>query len=645
MGATSEKQYVEDVFSTYLYTGNDSTQTINNGINLADKGGLCWVKNIGTDSVDPWGNNNLLQDSERGYANTLLTNSTNAQSIASSALTGFTSSGFSTGYSTSKLGYNYISWTFRKAPKFFDIVTYTGDGTTAKYINHNLGIAPGMVIIKRTDATGSWIVMHRSYGWFGSIVGYDLLLNSTSNTGSWYNYPSGTVPTSTTFRVGTSTNNPTDNTNLSGATYVAYLFAHDTSVDGIIQCGEYTATGTEQNIDIGWEPQFLLYKRVASGTSEGWKIIDSSRGWSQNSQSILLANAGTAGTSSTTDLKLTSTGFKEPGTAATTRYIYMAIRRPMKTPTDATKVFSTQSIAAFPTGNSILVDGLRQVDLALWRNNQATDSMAVATKLIDTSYLTTNSTSAETATSNVKVAGVSSSLGKAVTLLPSLTGYNYFSGIGYFLQRAPGFFDVVCYKGDSNGGWTRWLNHNLGVAPNFVIVKSRSHTQDWMAWSFGSTIYPLYLNKSDASPYTLSDVSGYVTNTQINVGSLGPSYAHETNNLGVTYVAYLFVSCPGVSKTGSYTGNGSSQTIDCGFAGGARFVLIKRTDSAGDWYVWDTTRGIVDTNDPHLSLITTAAEVTTDDSIDPNSSGFIVNQDTATNINVSSATYIYLAIA
>jgi len=118
-----------------------------------------------------------------------------------------------------------------------------------------------------------------------------------------------------------------------------------------------------------------------------------------------------------------------------------------------------------------------------------------------------------------------------------------------------------------------------------------------------------------------------------------------SNTLGENYIAYLFASLPGVSKVGSYTGNGSSQTINCGFTSGARFILIKRTDSTGDWYVWDTERGIVAGNDPHLSLNTTAAEVTTDDSIDPDNSGFIVNQVSATNINVSSATYIFYAIA
>jgi hypothetical protein len=73
--------------------------------------------------------------------------------------------------------------------------------------------------------------------------------------------------------------------------------------------------------------------------------------------------------------------------------------------------------------------------------------------------------------------------------------------------------------------------------------------------------------------------------------------------------------------------------------------MIKRTDSTGDWYVWDTSMGILAANDPHLSLNTVASQVLTDDSIDPNSTGFIVNQVAATNINVTSATYIFLAIA
>jgi hypothetical protein len=136
-------------------------------------------------------------------------------------------------------------------------------------------------------------------------------------------------------------------------------------------------------------------------------------------------------------------------------------------------------------------------------------------------------------------------------------------------------------------------------------------------------------------------VSGWnATTFSLIAGNFG-AYNQIDNN----YVTYLFASAPGVSKVFSYTGNGSSQTINCGFTGGARFILIKRTDSTGDWYVWDTARGIVAGNDPHLSLNTTAAEVTSDDTIDTNSTGFVVNQVAATNVNVNAATYIGLAIS
>jgi len=100
-----------------------------------------------------------------------------------------------------------------------------------------------------------------------------------------------------------------------------------------------------------------------------------------------------------------------------------------------------------------------------------------------------------------------------------------------------------------------------------------------------------------------------------------------------------------VSKCFSFTGNGTSQTINCGFTAGAKFVLIKRTDSTGNWLVADTARGIVSGNDPLLYLNSTAAEVTTLDWIDPDNSGFIVNQESTANANVNNATYIGLAIA
>jgi len=111
------------------------------------------------------------------------------------------------------------------------------------------------------------------------------------------------------------------------------------------------------------------------------------------------------------------------------------------------------------------------------------------------------------------------------------------------------------------------------------------------------------------------------------------------------FIAYLFATCAGVSKVGSYTGTATTKQVDCGFTAGARFVLIKRTDSTGDWYVWDSARGIVSGNDPYLLLNSTAAEVTSTDYIDTYSAGFELSSTAPAAINASGGTFIFLAIA
>jgi hypothetical protein len=123
---------------------------------------------------------------------------------------------------------------------------------------------------------------------------------------------------------------------------------------------------------------------------------------------------------------------------------------------------------------------------------------------------------------------------------------------------------------------------------------------------------------------------------------LGPG---DVNQSGYNYVAYLFATVAGVSKVGSYTGTAATLQIDCGFTGGARFVLIKRTDSTGDWYVYDTARGIVSGNDSYLLLNSTAAEVTNTDYVDTYSAGFELSSTAPAGLNANGGTYIFLAIA
>ena len=111
---------ITDVFSTYLYEGTGSALTINNGIDLSGEGGLVWTKGRGVAT------SHFFIDTERGATQTLYFPSTAVAGVIQS-VTAFNSNGFSVGTdgNVNSNGNDFSSWTFRKAPKFFDIVTYT----------------------------------------------------------------------------------------------------------------------------------------------------------------------------------------------------------------------------------------------------------------------------------------------------------------------------------------------------------------------------------------------------------------------------------------------------------------------------------------------------------------------------------------
>jgi len=629
--------YVEDVFSTWLYTGTGASQTITNGIDLAGKGGMIWFKCRSNAT------NNALFNTAIGTGSGLSSNLTNGSVGWTDSLSSFDSNGFTLGVDSSGVtnfsARTFVSWTFRKQAKFFDVVTYTGNGT-ARTIAHNLGSTPGCVIVKRTDSTGDWAVYHRGL----TSAAYNIYLNLGNAQATATSIWNSTAPTSTVFSVGTATA-----VNANGGTYVAYIFAHNdggfgaSGTDNVITCGTYLGSNhrAQEIVTLGYEPQWVMVKNITSA-SNSWVMTDIMRNMSVDTlapQRWLLANSSAAETATTTDqVVAASTGFyfnsvqsdiNESGST----FIYIAIRRPMKTPTSGTSVFQalnyTGSGATITRTTDIQVDALFEQ-----RTNGGTPYLLDRLRR-GTNYLTLSSTAAEASQSTglTEFGNNYLIMGSGATI--NGTGDNY---ILHMFRRAPGFFDEVCYTGT---GSNTTVTHNLGVAPELMIVRCRSAANDWAVYANNDNTDYLLLNSTAAT----ADDNTYWNDTSptASVFSIGTNADVNTN--AATYVAYLFASVSGVSKVGSYTGNGSSQTINCGFAAGARLVMIKRTDSTGDWYNWDYVRGIVAGNDPHSSYNTTAAQVTTDDTIDPDNSGFIVNQVTATNVNVNAATYIFLAIA
>jgi hypothetical protein len=478
-----------------------------------------------------------------------------------------------------------------------------------------------------------------------------MVLNTTAAVATGATRWNSTTPTSTEFTIGTDAT-----VNASGGTYVAYLFAHDaggfgpTLTDNIISCGSYTGNGSSTGpiVTLGWEPQWILVKR--SDSSANWFTIDNMRGWSASTlaagTSYLSPNTTSAEDSAFAPFAgLSATGFQLSTSNANLNasggtFIYVAIRRgPMRTPTLGTSVFSP---------NIFTTDGQKQttgfpVDMLMGGARLAGGQWAATVSRLQGLNTTTTSAAGYprliTSGTYEELSGTNIYYGYDNTgfISGGLTGGT--PNVAWSFRRAPGFMDVVCYTGT---GVARTVAHNLGVAPEMIIVKRRNLAGNWPVWQ-STFVYPnaVYLNSNDS----FISATGWFPTSPSSTTSFSVVTNEDVNASGSTYVAYLFASCPGVSKVGSYTGNGSSQTINCAFTTGARYVLIKRTDSTGDWYVWDSARGIVAGNDPYLALNTTAAEVTSDDSVDTDNTGFVVNQVAASNINVNAATYIFLASA
>jgi len=638
-GVAAVPKYIEEYFSTFLYQGTGAAQTITNGIDLAGEGGLVWVKRRNLSA------NHGLIDTVRGRSSVLFSDDTAAAQTSSAGtdLTSFNGDGFSIGTNNNlninNSGSTFASWTFRKQPKFFDVVTFSGDVPyPGAGVSHNLGSVPGCIICKRTDSTSAWGVWHRANSVSASVTGLSL---NTTGAALYTNQNFSSAMTSTSFAPALVNDASGNAMNTAGATYVAYLFAHDaggfglTGTDNVISCGSFTTDGSgNATVNLGYEAQWILAKRSIS-PGGNWLVLDTMRGLNQTSTANLFPNTSGAETTSTPgSFKPTATGFSVTADAqvgGSDTWIYVAIRRgPMKVPTSGTSVFNTVFSAS--SGDPAFITSF-PVDFATWKYRSSANSWNNSQRLTAGFYQEFNTTAAEAAYSPFEFDFQNgwSTAGQGF-------GTDLFS---YCFRRAPGFMDVVCYTGT---GSARTVTHNLAAVPEMMLIKRRDTTAQWQFYFAG-----LGNTKSVQLPDNDKVTSsGLFNNTSPTSSVFTVGVNSPVNASGGTYVAYLAATCAGVSKVGTYTGTGTTQQIDCGFAAGARFVLIKNVgvnDYAYGYYVWDTARGIVSGNDPYLLLNSTAAEVTNTDYIDTYSAGFEISSTAPAGINANGDQFVYWAIA
>ena len=630
-GAAGESAtYVDDVFSCFLYEGTGSEQAINNGIDLSGKGGIAWVKCRSAIA------DHRLIDTDGGANNILTPNNTTAYFNNSTIFSSFNSNGFSvaTDVASNGSGRTFVSWSFRKAPGFFDVVTYTGNDVAGREISHSLGSVPGMILIKVTNADDSWLVWHRSF----PNNGY-ARLNTTAaavTTNTQFKFGNGTIavaPTSTSFTVG----NDSD-INSSSNTYVAYIFAHDDqsfgtdSDEAIIKCGTYTGSGSAGKfVNVGFEPQWVLIK--CTSEARDWVIRDNMRFGQEIYPNLTDADKNEPYFDfSANGFTLQDSSARHNKSSAT--YIYVAIRRPNKPPVAATEVFDVDAFSGSGSAPVISTPFTVDASLTAWRNRNYVPTLVDRIRGGDKEVYTAGSNQENP---NTNPAELDFQTGLQLMDYAGDIGYNL---VSYSFKRAPGFFDVVAYTGT---GSNRTVDHNLGIAPDLMLVKRRDATGNWRVYSsaFGGTHVGIF--NLDNAFYTSS---GYWNDTDATDSVFTVGFQGNTNASGGTFIAYLFATLDGISKVGTYSGTGSDVNVDCGFSAGARFVLIKRTDSTGDWYVYDTARGIVSGNDEYLLLNEDGTTTTPGtDYLDPLNSGFTVTSSAPAGMNASGGTYLFLAIA
>ena len=610
---------------TTLYSGNGTSQSIVNDIDFVNNDGLVWIKSRTTNYT------HRLFDTLRGAESNLSTTNRDISSNDSSTLQSFANNGWTLGSSLNVNGdsTNYVAWSFPKSAGYFDVVQYSGAGSSPNAVNHNLAADPGMIICKPTNAEGSWMVWHK-----------DLPASPNAGSSPWVvlndtdsrsfgpvsdPYPISNV-TDTSFTVTYSGTFDSNSVNKGGQQYIAYLWAADTA--NVIKCGTYNGNNTTNNVATGFDTQWVLIKNTT--TRSNWSIYDDKRG----ANAALNPNLST--TENNVPCTLSSTGFTVTGgsdavNALGNQYIYVAIAAPPPPEPPADALNGLTSLYRGNDTTNEITNGINLVNNAglVWMKSRTSTGSHM---LYDTirgpeSALRTNRDNGSLDTSTD---GLLSFNENGFTLGTNVDGENQ-SGqneVAWTFQKAEGYFDVVTW--DKTQSSDNRIAHNLKTKPGFIITKAKAGTQDWFCWhsTFGQDLDKwILLNSSDAVSDAFN-VFGASAPTDTDFGY------NDINAGSEETVAYLFAEyTPNVIKCGDFNtpSSGTTESVNVGFK--PQWLLYKRTNGTQAWTLKDNKRE--DNLYPNLNSVEAGDYVTFTDT------GF----DYQVGQLGTNGAYIYVAIA
>ena len=318
---------INTIFSSYQYEGNGNRQTLDNGLALGLSGGLNCIKDIDVSISHALFDSERLGASDNAFGASLdISTSGSENTYSSTTKLVMPASGFTVPTPLSNSHNNYISWSFLRASKFFDVVAYTGTNSLSTIISHGLDGIPGLILVRRINSKSNWGVTV-----IDGVNIYGLSLNTTAEgvPGTF----EVTAFTSSVFKPGYLIDSDLNKFNNSTGEYIAYLFANDTSANGVIRSGIYSGNSslTGPVITLGWKPQFLLIKNMDSASN--WLIYDNTMD-AVNSRTVTLSPDVTSGVNPSAPLMdFLTTGFQPKATSyvinnSGDNYLYLAIRAP-----------------------------------------------------------------------------------------------------------------------------------------------------------------------------------------------------------------------------------------------------------------------------------------------------------------------------
>ena len=199
-------------------------------------------------------------------------------------------------------------------------------------------------------------------------------------------------------------------------------------------------------------------------------------------------------------------------------------------------------------------------------------------------------------------------------------------------------FSIATWTGTGSNGS---VGHGLGGV-DFMIIKDRDNNRNWYTWNKTFAYNDrIKLDTTDAKETGTDNMTALPDSTKINMAT-----STQNNGSSINYVGYFLQEKKGYSKIGSYTGNGNSDGPFCFTGFRPSFILGRRTDSAGGWWLSDNKRSNgFNLNDEYVVADSSNAEAD-DGSF---ASDFLSNgwkaRATNGNFNASGGSYIYMAFA